>query len=115
LWVSRSFIFLDVLPDCKFDIAQELKYLYFEAMQSDGYLTTATSVSMNSFAIFISVVMLKRVNETEEIVEHEDPTGGSLAASSYVRHACLTLVSAFPHSDKRTYQGVAANPDSCPC
>jgi len=70
-----------------------LEYLYFERIQSDGYFTAAASVSMGSLAIFLSIVMLKRVNETEEIVEHEDPTGGSLPASPYVRHACPTLVS----------------------
>ena len=30
------------------------------------------------------------MNETKEIVEHEDPTRGSLAASPYVRNLCLT-------------------------
>jgi len=77
------FVFLDVLPDGKFDVTQKLEYLYFEAVQSDGYLTSATSVSVDLLAIFFSVVMVKRVNEVEKIVEHEDPTPNRRESSSF--------------------------------
>jgi hypothetical protein len=90
--------FLSWFPNGKFDIAEQLENLNLETVQTDGEGTAATAVCVDFLTFLFLVVVFQRLDQMEKIIEHEDPTGGSLAASPFVRHH-LRVIPSFRHAD----------------
>jgi hypothetical protein len=56
---SRPLIFLNRLPDGKFNVAEDLHYLYFEVVQPNSQRTAATFAIMELLAAFFPVVVIQ--------------------------------------------------------
>ncbi len=63
-------IFLQWLPNGKFDIAEKFENLDLESVHADSERTAATAVSMNPLAVFFPVVVLQGFEQMKKIGKH---------------------------------------------